>query len=231
VRLVYGVHMGKVIKRSAATAEIMRDVETTLSRARSMGGVWQTHAEARLLPVLVVGEQLATELDAARTELAPQLEARRAADRAAELEIALVMDQIWTAIGRPAYDPTLSIVFPGGVAHYTETGTDELPLRMNLIAGLLDRGVVTKLAGDDARAFAARIRGVTAPLRRAIDALALPQTRVEQIKREQAALADVAHLELVHLKRLYFTEGFSEADIHQVIPSHQRKKTIPPPAR
>ena len=222
--------MGSVISRCATADEIIRDVATTLARARSMGGVWQGHAEARLLPVLVLGEHLADELAVARAALAPRVEARLAAESIAEAEIARIMDEIWACIGRPAYDPTLSIVFPGGVAHYTEAGADALPLRMCLLAKLLEQAVVPRLDPDKARTLAAHIRQVTAPLRQAIDALALPRTRVEHLERERAALADVAQMELVHLKRLYLTEGFAEADVHQVIPHHRPRKRTPAPA-
>jgi hypothetical protein len=43
----------------------------------------------------------------------------------------------------------------------------------------------------------------------------------------ERALTAVAHsgqIALAHLKRLYRTEGFSEAEIHTVIPDRPRKK-------
>ncbi len=222
--------MGTVISRNAPPSEILSDAATTVQLARARGGVWQIHAEARLVAVLVLDQRLGSELESARTELAPLLDARREADAIADAEIGRVADEIWTAIGRPAYDPTLSLVFPGGVAHYTESGVDELPLRMDLLAGLLDQAVISKLDRDTARELAGRIRAVTRPLRLAIDALILPRARVALLERERTALASVAQMELAHLKRVYKSEGFSETDIHQVIPSRKRQRgTMPPP--
>ena len=42
--------------------------------------------------------------------------------------------------------------------------------------------------------------------------------RVTLLQREKTALGRAAQMELAHLKRLYKSEGFSEADIHSVIP-------------
>jgi hypothetical protein len=43
-------------------------------------------------------------------------------------------------------------------------------------------------------------------------------------ERAAAALAHSAQIALAHLKRLYRAEGFTEAEIHTVIPDHPRKK-------
>ena len=107
------VVMGTVIRKNAAVDDIMSDVETTLTRARARGGVWQTHAEARLVTVHTLGQGVASQLGEGERELQPLIAAREAADDAADDGIGLIMDEIWNRIGRPASDPTLSVVFPG----------------------------------------------------------------------------------------------------------------------
>ena len=109
-------------------------------------------------------------------------------------------------------------MFPGGIAHCTRGDTDEQPHRMDLLAGLLDAGIISKLSEDESKAFAVRVRELAKPLRQAVDAAATPRARVALLRREKMALARATQMELAHVKRLYKTEGFSEADIHTVIP-------------
>ena len=79
-------------------------------------------------------------------------------------------------------------------------------------------GIISKLSEDESKAFAVRVRELAQPLRQAVDAAATPRARVALLRREKMALARAAQMELAHVKRLYKTEGFSEADIHTVIP-------------
>jgi len=60
-------------------------------------GIWQELADRHMLPVAKLIE---------------------ATTRAARL-LGKVSDDIWNAVGRPANDPALSVIFPGGVAYYT----------------------------------------------------------------------------------------------------------------
>jgi 3-oxoacyl-(acyl-carrier-protein) synthase len=210
--------MGIVVRKNAKVDDIMSDVDTTLTRARARGGVWQTHAEARIAPVHALGQGVASQLDEAERELAPLLALREAADDTADGGIGLIMDEIWNRIGRPASDPTLSVVFPGGIAHYTRGDTDEQPHRMDLLAGLLKARIISKLSEEECEAYATRVLELAAPLRQAVNAAAAPRVRVALLQREKTALARAAQMELAHLKRLYKSEGFSEADIHSVIP-------------
>jgi hypothetical protein len=212
------VIMGTVIRRTAAAEDIMSDLALTLTRARARGGAWQTHAEARVAPVQVLGEGLAMQLGQAQRELVPLMAARDAADDVADDGIGLIMDEIWNRLGRPGSDPMLSIVFPGGIRHYTEGDTDQQPHRMELLAGLLEAGALTKLGAEQSKALAQRVRELAAPLKEAAEKTTAPRARVDLLKSEINALARVGQTELVHLKRLYKSEGFSEADIHTVIP-------------
>jgi hypothetical protein len=47
---------------------------------------------------------------------------------------------------------------------------------------------------------------------------------VRQLGRVKTALARVAQMQLANLKRVYKAQGFSEADIHAVIPDHPKPK-------
>jgi len=49
---------------------------------------------------------------------------------------------------------------------------------------------------------------------------------VQMFDRALTAVAHSGQIALSHLKRLYRTEGFSEAEIHTVIPDRPRKRTV-----
>jgi len=53
---------------------------------------------------------------------------------------------------------------------------------------------------------------------------AAPRARMQMFERAAVALAHSAQIALAHLKRLYRAEGFTEAEVHAVIPDHPRKK-------
>jgi hypothetical protein len=55
--------------------------------------------------------------------------------------------------------------------------------------------------------------------------------RLRQLQRAKTAVAQSARMQLAQLKRIYKAEGFSEADIHSVIPDRPRstKKLEPTP--
>ena len=80
-----------------------------------------------------------------------------------------------------------------------------------------------KLAPEVAQAAAAEVRASAAELRQALDAVREPSAQVEILERVRTAIARNAGTELAHLKRSYKAAGFTEAEIHAVIPDRPRK--------
>jgi pyruvate/2-oxoglutarate dehydrogenase complex dihydrolipoamide acyltransferase (E2) component len=224
--------MGEVIRKSASAEDIVADVRTTLTNARAKGGVFMTLAEERLAGLMTIIDDIEVRLSEASKVQAPLLAVVEAKNDEADGLLGRISDEIWNAVGRPASDPTLSILFPGGIAYYAAGSTQGQPDRMDLLAELLDSGLHPRLDPAAAKAHAKEVRDSAIALRAAVEAAAAPTARVELLDRVRRALAAGAQVELANLKRIYKAERFSEADIHTVIPDRPStaKKTPVPPA-
>jgi hypothetical protein len=91
---------------------------------------------------------------------------------------------------------------------------------------LLEMNIIARLPEEDAIAMAARVRAAVESYRKVLAPAAAPRARLKMFERASTAVADSAQIALAHLKRLYRTEGFSEAEIHAVISDHPRKKAF-----
>jgi hypothetical protein len=216
--------MGEVIGSKAAADDIFADIETTFARAAARGGKWKEIAELRLSAVRGVVAALQARLGAAETEFLPLKAAIDAHDKHSDQVIGKLSDEIWNAIGRPAFDPTFDVVFPGGIAHYTEGANEEQPDRMELLAELLEMRLIGKLDPAFLTTAVQLVREEATSYRKVVEAAAQPRLKVQQLQRAKTAVAQSARMELAHLKRLYKAEGFSEADIHGVIPDRPRPR-------
>lgn len=223
--------MGEVIRRTAAAEDIIADVRSTLANAGAKGGEWNELATQRLADVVALIDDVGARLAKAEAALEPLVAAVDARNADADAVLGRVSDAIWNAVGRPASDPALSVLFPGGIAYYADAVVEKQPGRMELLAELLESRIHPRLAPDQAQAHAKDIRASAKQLRAAVDALAAPSERVELLQRVRRALATVAHADLTSLKRLYKNEHFSQADIHAVIPdrpaSAEKAKAAP----
>jgi len=219
--------MGQVISASASADDIFADIETTYVRATARGGVWQTLATQRLGNVREVIGNVQSRLSTAQAEAAPLAATVAAQDQHADRLIGQVADTIWNAIDRPAFDPTYDVVFPGGIAHYTDGTNEGQPDRMALLGDLLEMNMITKLDPTLLASLVQQVRSETDAYRKVVEAAAKPMARVQQLQRARTAVAHAARMELGHLKRLYKAEGFSEADIHTVIPDRPRATKKP----
>lgn len=214
--------MGNPISPRAAASDILADVRTTHTRATARGGKWQEHADTRLASVLALGAGIETQLATARDTAAPFIAAVNAENDRADDLLGRVSDDVWNAVGRPANDPVLSILFPGGFAYYAEGNTEQQPTRMEILAQLLEANLHPKLTPQQAQAYAADVRASATKLDKTLDDARLPVARVEVLERVYTAVARSAGIELANLKRMYKAEGFSESDIHTVIPDRPR---------
>jgi len=215
--------LGSVIRKDAAVEDILADCKTTLANAQAKGGVWKDRAEERILPVLTLFQSIEGQLDEAEQGLAPLLAAVRAKDADADAVLGKVSDEIWNLVGRPAADPALSVLFPGGIAYYADGDTDNQPDRMAVLSQLLLAGIHPKLPKDKAAAAAAEVTASAETLHTAVDAARQPAAKLAALQRIRTSVARVAQIELTNLKRTYKASGYSEAEIHEVLPDRPVK--------
>ncbi len=221
--------MGIVVKKNAGIDTIFADGRTALTRGVARGGRWQELAEQRIAPVLALLTSIDGQIAAAREEAEPLRATRDVENHRADALIGRVSDDAWNAVGRPRNDPALTLIFPGGVGYYTEGEVEGQPDRMEILAQLLESNLHPKLSAAQGQAFAAEVRASADVLRAATDAARGPLTRVDVLERVRTALARNLAMELAKLKRLYKAEGFTEAEIHAVIPDRPRESAAPAP--
>lgn len=219
--------MGEVIRKDASANDIVSDVQTTFEKANARGGAWKELAEQRLGPVITLYQGVEAQLVQARQEAAPLVAQVGAENERADDVIGKVSDDIWNAVGRPASDPALSILFPGGITYYADGDVEGQPDRMAVLAQLLVSNIHPKLDAAKAQAAADEVTTAATALRDVVDAARIPTARIGVLERVRAAVARSAAIELANLKRLYKAASFTETDIHAVIPDRARAKKAP----
>lgn len=222
--------MGDVIRRTAAADDILNDVRTTYAKAMARTGAWRTIAETRLGPMIAIVDQVEGRLATATTAYLPLKAALDAFDDQADAFLGRISDNIWNDVGRPAQDASLSLLFPGGLGYYTDGPDQEQPARMELLAELLEAHLHPQLPVEQADRYAAEIRAMAAEYEKVATSAATAQRRKELLERIKTAIARAAQMELVNVKRRYKAEGFSEADIHTVIPDRPIKSAPSKPS-
>lgn len=210
--------MGNVVRKDAAKADIFGDVRSTLTNAQTKGGTLQQLAEERLGPIVTLVDGIEAQLTSVRKTATPLLATIATKNDEADHLLGKVYDQIWNKVGRPANDPALSVIFPGGIAYYAEGDTEGQPDRMEVLVELLNAGLHLKLPKDDAIAAADEVATSCATLRSAVENARKPVAKLGVLERIHTTIARVAQLELANLKRLYKANGFTEAEVHAIIP-------------
>ncbi len=215
--------MGQVVRKDRAAEDIVEDADKTLTNARSRGGRWQELAEARLAPSYTWFNDINEQRESADRAHAPRAAAIVTAKDQADRKIAKAHDIIWNEVGRPAQDAAFSVLFPDGTGSYSDGETAEQPDRMRVLVTLLGSNIHPKLSRQTATTCAAEILADAELLGNALTAGRETGARVKVLSRVRTALARVVHADLTSLKRLYKAEGFSEAEIHMVIPDRPSK--------
>lgn len=224
--------MGDVINKKAAVEDIAGDCRSTLTTATARGAQYRPLAEQYLKAPLAVFDLVDERLKNSEAALAPLLAKLDAADDAADALLGRCSDEIWNDVGRPASDPLYSLLFPEGIAFYTDGPDAEQPVRMELLAELLEANLHPKLDSKRGKAIAKQLREAAKALRAAVDATIMPRAQVTMLARARTAVARSLQMSLVSLKRHYRATGLSEAEIHGIIPHRARaprEKTPPAP--
>lgn len=219
--------MGQIIRKQAAVESIVNDAHKTLTNATARGGRWKELAEARLSPVCVLIANIDAQLKTAEEAHLPNAAKVAALNVQADRKIGSTYDTIWNEVGRPATDAALSVIFPEGAGYYTEGETATQPERMRILVKLLQAGIHPKLSANTATTCANDIVAEASQLETAVQAWRQTGEQVSVLSRVRTALGKVVQTELTNLKRAYKIEGFSESEIHAVIPDRPGKTKKP----
>ncbi len=222
--------MGEVIRSRSDRADIVADARKSLEGARLRGGDFAGPAEERLAPALEIYDGVAAELEAKKGAVMPLRIAVDKANGDADDVITITTEGLYNLAGRRRNDPWLATLAPGGASAYADGPTAEQPVRMALFANLLRKIGHRHIDKAETDAAADRIEAAAKPLAEALQALAGPAAEVALLDRVTTALARTLQMELVNLKRLWKSQGHSEADIHAVIPDRPSPTTRPAPA-
>ena len=214
--------MGEIIRKHASIDAILTDLRASHQMALARGGLWKSLAEQRLGPVVTAVTTIEADLAAVETIAGPALAALEAENVSADRLLGKVSDDVWNAVGRPANDPYYSLLFPGGYGRYADGHVNEQPARMALLVELLRRGVHPLLSADVAEPCAQAVETAASALREKVEAAGVLSAKLEMLGRMRDAVARAAQMELSALKRIYKAHGLSEAEIHSVIPAHER---------
>ena len=220
-----GSPVGEIRRKDSAVEDIVSDATTTRTNAKVRGGRWHELAELRLASVLTLFANIETQREAAEQAHAPHAAAIDVRNEKADKTIGKVYDVIWNEIGRPGWDAALSVIFPDGIAYYADGDTNEQPTRMDILVKLLQSGIHPKLSQATADICADEIATEAAALNTAVSNGRPTGATVKVLGRVRTALGKVVHSELASLKRLYKAEGFSETEIHTVIPDRPTKSS------
>lgn len=214
--------MGNTIHSRAAQDDIVADVKATHTNATARGGRWQALADEKIGPIVALLGSIAAQRVTAGQEATTRGAELAVASGAADDVVGKVADDVWNAIGRLKTDAHYSLLFPGGIVAYTEGDAATQPTRMQILAQLFEANLHPKLTAAQGQAFATTVRTSALQLRQASDLARDAAAAAEVLDRVHVAVARVGALELAALKRLYKAEGFSEKEIHEVIPDRPR---------
>ncbi|APR74914.1 Hypothetical protein A7982_00260 [Minicystis rosea] len=226
--------MPEVIRRQAAVADIVADLRESYLKAIAKQGKWQSIAEEHLGPTVKLVDSVAVQLADAKNVVLPLNLTLGAANERADRAVGKVSDDVWNAIGRPGSDPAFDILFPGGTSFYVGGDVRDQPDRMDLLVELLRAGVHPNLPAPVATSAADTIHAEAEALRQALTAAQAPRSKVLLLEQVSQAVARSAALKLSAFKRILKAAGYSEAEIHTVIPDRgkpapTKKPSNPPP--
>jgi len=216
--------LGEIIRAGAAREDIISDARTALENASVRDDAWKLPAEERLGMVLTLVDSLEAERKALAIKVGPLTAAVDKENGAADLVLVREVESLFDKGGRRRNDPLLAVLAPGGAAAYTDGPTDEQPLRMALFAGLLKKVGHKRIAKAETDAAGARVQAAIAPLAAAIDVAKVPVAELALVDTTITRLAKILRIELVGLKQGWKSDGFSEAEIHEVIPDRPSTK-------
>jgi hypothetical protein len=217
--------MGDVIRKDAAAGDIIADARTTVINAQAKRGTWQSTTEEKLSAGLAAVAVLEAKLSTLSQQAEPLIAAIHVIDDVADPFIGKLSDDAWNLLGRPSADPFYDLLFPGGISVYTDGPDEEQPARMELLASLLETHIHPRLDKEFAAHSAAELRKMASKYQAALDAARPLRLQIQIYTKTRMILARGLQLSLASLKRRLKSDGFTETDIHTVIPDRPRNTT------
>jgi hypothetical protein len=212
--------MGTMISKNRSADAIFVDFKEAVTNSAALGGKAAEIAAEALTPVEAMIDEVDADLLSARKTALPLLAAVDVARAKASEAVHITHDLAWNHVGRAKFDAKFALLFPNGARHYIEGAADELPNRMELLAQLFEKGMHPKLTKEQNKASAETLRAAAKAHREAIEAAREPATKVDLLTRTRMSMGRFAHGALTNFKRLLKIAGFTEAQIHAIIPSH-----------
>lgn len=219
--------MGEVIRRTAAVDDILSDVNESNVRAQAAGGQLKTLADQTLKPALALCTLIDGKWRTAATKAEPLQAAQAARNAAADLLVARISDLLWNDVGRPGQDAQYELLFPGGIAFYTDGEDDEQPARMELLAEMIESGLHPRLEPARAKDYGKQLRDEAAAFDAAVEAARKPRAQAAMYERMRTASIRSAHSALSGFKRMLKAHGLPEAKIHEIIPDRSTATPTP----
>lgn len=210
--------MGTVVHNNGPVDTICGHVRTSLTNSVARGGKFAEIAAVQIQPlhasIVSVDQSLVEATEAAATTGAVVTVAH---DKAAAT-VRRVHDDTWNDIGRPRSDAPFELIFPSGSASYTDGDVETMPDRMELLARIFDKNLHPKLTPEQNKASAEKLRAAAAELTAALTQARLPAVNVALLGRTKIVMARSAQRALMGFKRSLKNAGYTEAEIHEVIP-------------
>ncbi len=219
--------MGHVVSRTAAADDILKDANTAHEQGIARGGKTGEIVEHRLAPTLGLLDTVENERKPLEEQLVTLRATRDASAARAEALVGECFDVVWNRVGRPRVDSRLDLMFPGGVGAYTDGSVETLPDRMGVLIDLLGRNLHPQLTSDLTTEWATKLAPARAELAAANTAIVAPLVRNNVLDRVYYSLVRTVQAGLVATKRDLKSEGFSEAQIHEIIPDRKSASTKP----
>ena len=222
--------MGEIIGANASSDAIEADIITSHQAASIRSDEWKVPAQNILGPVVSVLSVIDGKLKPVQITLSLLETEIVLVDEESDQIIGSERDLLWNALGRKADDVYFEILFPGGKSFYTRAKEDEQVSLMYLLAEMLESDLHPKLDPALAAASAGRIRAQADIYKAKVDAIRPVRAKAELLDTVRKNVVRAGRSRLVALKRSYLVAGFSEAEIHQVIPDRPTaKKAAPAP--
>ncbi len=95
---------------------------------------------------------------------------------------------------------------------------------MELLGGILDASLHPRLDPAYTKGIATELYAIAKNYRSIVDTAHPLRVKLNQLKKTRAAVARGGHAQLVNLKRAYIIAGYSEAEIHEVIPAVPKRR-------
>jgi hypothetical protein len=222
--------MGQLINSSADIGKIEEHVRTAHRRGLAKGKAVGELARTRLGTAVA---DIDVALAAHRTAFEAEASARAAlavANEQADIAIGTVRDDLWNALGRPRHNAFLELVFPEGMAMYTQGEPRLKPVLMQVLIAHVQGAPPELFSKEKVTAWVTELEASrkayqeAAEAHRPTEASAL-MTRFGYRGAVRAGLARMRDF-----KRDLRTLGLSETSIHEIIPDASRPSTPETPA-